>query len=158
MIKFSTCYLALLVSGAFFGTSVSAASSAGSVSATATSASKAASSTGSAAASTATVPYISLDPNFPLWDADEPTTAETPAPERGTLGASIIGPTNDVLVEQNPDLIAPPTTDAGSIPNAKWPMSLSANRLATGGWARQQNGKLKYVHTVSIFFTTFASR
>lgn len=25
--------------------------------------------------------------------------------------------------------------------NAKWPFSLSHNRLQTGGWARQQNGK-----------------
>ena len=28
-----------------------------------------------------------------------------------------------------------------SSPNAKWPMSLSHNRLQTGGWARQQNSE-----------------
>ena len=28
-----------------------------------------------------------------------------------------------------------------SSPNAKWPMSLSYNRLQTGGWARQQNSE-----------------
>ncbi|TFK22775.1 oxalate decarboxylase [Coprinopsis marcescibilis] len=58
---------------------------------------------------------------------------------RGKLGATIIGPNNPNIAVQNPDLFAPPTTDAGSIPNFKWPMSLSHNRLQTGGWARQQN-------------------
>jgi len=43
---------------------------------------------------------------------------------------------------QNPDLLAPPTTDNGELSNMKWPFSLSHNRLANGGWARQQNGIL----------------
>lgn len=43
------------------------------------------------------------------------------------------------MVLQNPDFLAPPTTDHGSFDNVKWPFSLSHNRLQTGGWARQQN-------------------
>ncbi|CAL1716021.1 unnamed protein product [Somion occarium] len=43
------------------------------------------------------------------------------------------------MVKENPDLLAPPTTDSGSVSNAKWPFSLSHNRLQTGGWARQEN-------------------
>ena len=42
----------------------------------------------------------------------------------------------------NPDLFAPPGTDAGDMPNLVWPMGLSHNRPGTGknsGWARQQN-------------------
>lgn len=42
----------------------------------------------------------------------------------------------------NPDLFAPPGTDTGDVPNAKWPLGLSHNRAGTGqnsGWARQQN-------------------
>ena len=42
----------------------------------------------------------------------------------------------------NSDLLAPPGTDNGDIPNAKWPMGLSSNRFGIGkdsGWARQQN-------------------
>lgn len=31
--------------------------------------------------------------------------------------------------------------------NAKWPFSLSHNRLQTGGWARQQNG-MSYMVTM----------
>lgn len=41
--------------------------------------------------------------------------ATDPQPERGTLGASILGPTDTDTVLQNPDLTAPPTTDAGSV-------------------------------------------
>lgn len=42
----------------------------------------------------------------------------------------------------NPDLYAPPGTDSGAVPNAKWPLGLSHNRHgtpATAGYARQQN-------------------
>ena len=31
--------------------------------------------------------------------------------------------------------------------NAKWPMSLSHNRLQTGGWARQQNVNIMPIAT-----------
>ncbi|KAJ7222100.1 putative oxalate decarboxylase/oxidase [Mycena pura] len=95
-----------------------------------------ASETTSAAASTATVPFASTDPNFPLWSLDG---GGNPAPIREGLGASILGPANHALDYENPDLLAPPTTDAGTVSNAKWPFALSHNRLQTGGWARQQN-------------------
>ena len=41
----------------------------------------------------------------------------------------------------NSDLFAPPGTDSGDMPNSKWPMGLSHNRLGLqgAGWARQQN-------------------
>ncbi|EEB96783.1 hypothetical protein MPER_04022, partial [Moniliophthora perniciosa FA553] len=56
--------------------------------------------------------------------------------------APILVPDHPPLELQNPDLLAPPTTDNGQIGNAKWPFSLSPNRLQTGGWARQQNAQL----------------
>ncbi|KAL1697113.1 oxalate decarboxylase [Schizophyllum commune] len=71
---------------------------------------------------TATVAPVSSDPNEVI-DGDEPI--------RGHLGASILGPVNEEVDLQNPDLLG---ND-----NAKWPFSLSHNRLQTGGWARQQN-------------------
>ncbi|KAF9483194.1 oxalate decarboxylase [Pholiota conissans] len=96
-----------------------------------------ASSTSSAATSTATVPFISLDPNGVLWNSsDVPSDASA---TRGSLGATILGPTDEFIVSENADLLAPPTTDHGSVDNAKWPFSLSHNRLQTGGWARQEN-------------------
>jgi len=86
--------------------------------------------TESAPPPSATLPTISLDPNGLVTN---------PQPIRGNLGAPTLGPDNQPVVEQNLDFIAPPTTDHGSVDNAKWPFSLSANRLQTGGWARQQN-------------------
>ncbi|KAF9532687.1 oxalate decarboxylase [Crepidotus variabilis] len=50
-----------------------------------------------------------------------------------------MGPTDKYTALQNPDLIAAPSSDHGSVKNAKWAFSLSHNRLQTGGWARQQN-------------------
>ena len=60
----------------------------------------------------ATVVPISLNPNEPLWNA---SVVDTPQAIRGSLGATVIGPTNPEIVKQNPDLLAPPTTDAGSV-------------------------------------------
>ncbi|TEB31500.1 oxalate decarboxylase [Coprinellus micaceus] len=81
-------------------------------------------------------PVISLNPNNPVWDSSFTGPFDS---IRGPLGATIIGPNNPNIAQQNPDLLAPPTTDHGSVPNIKWPMSLSHNRLSTGGWAREQN-------------------
>lgn len=67
---------------------------------------------------------------------------DKPEPYRGSKGASAAGPRTFEYEKLNPDLFAPPGTDAGSVPNAVWPMGLSHNRLGTGeksGWARQQN-------------------
>ncbi|GJE86568.1 oxalate decarboxylase family bicupin [Phanerochaete sordida] len=90
----------------------------------------------SADAATETVPYASDNANGVMWN---PGWDGQPEAIRGSLGSSVIGPQNNPMDLQNPDLLAPPTTDAGTVGNAKWPFSLSHNRLQTGGWARQQN-------------------
>ncbi|KAF8556530.1 oxalate decarboxylase, partial [Imleria badia] len=95
-----------------------------------------ASSTSAAASASPTVPYASDDPNEILWTPDEDIL---PEPVRGSLGAPMLGPHNVPIELQNADLLAPPTTDNGDIPNAKWPMALSHQRMQTGGWARQEN-------------------
>ncbi|KAH9930043.1 oxalate decarboxylase [Fomitopsis serialis] len=94
------------------------------------------SSTSTSASPSPTVPYASDDPNTELWNADSNID---PQPIRGSLGSTIMGPQNVPLELQNPSLLAPPTTDHGEVPNAKWPFDLSHTRLQTGGWARQQN-------------------
>jgi oxalate decarboxylase len=38
---------------------------------------------------------------------------------------------------QNPDLLVPPATDHGTLPNLRFSFSDAHNRLETGGWARQ---------------------
>jgi oxalate decarboxylase len=60
-----------------------------------------------------------------------------PQPIRGDEGASILGPRNLTLERENPDMLASPYTDHGTIPNLKFPFSAARNRLLTGGWARE---------------------
>ncbi|KAL5637989.1 hypothetical protein ACGC1H_002301 [Rhizoctonia solani] len=95
-----------------------------------------ASSTSSAASSTPTVAYAPDDPNDSFWSQFQNTV---PVPERGSTGASILGPQNVPLDREGPDFLAPPSTDSGSVENVKWSLSLSHNRMQSGGWARQQN-------------------
>lgn len=94
------------------------------------------SSTSAAPDASETVPYASDDPNDIMW---YPDTDNVPEAIRGSLGATVLGPQDVDIVKENPDLLAPPTTDSGTVGNAKWPFSLSHNRLQTGGWARQEN-------------------
>jgi oxalate decarboxylase len=61
----------------------------------------------------------------------------SPEPIRNGTGASILGPRNSPLELENPSLLAPPPTDAGTIPNLKFSFSAARNRLVTGGWARE---------------------
>jgi oxalate decarboxylase len=60
-----------------------------------------------------------------------------PEPIVGDRGASILGPRNMPIERQNPDSLIAPTTDAGTVPNLKWPFALSHNRVLTGGFARE---------------------
>ncbi|KAB5591242.1 Oxalate decarboxylase [Ceratobasidium theobromae] len=99
----------------------------------------------SAASSTPTVAYASDDPNDSFWSEFQDTV---PVPERGTTGASILGPQNIPLDRQGPDFLAPPSTDSGSVENVKWSLGMSHNRIQDGGWARQQN-----VHDMPIATT-----
>lgn len=60
-----------------------------------------------------------------------------PQPVRGDLGATILGPRNEPLEAQNPDMIASPCTDSGTLPNLKFSFAMARNRLLDGGWARE---------------------
>ncbi|KAF8230591.1 oxalate oxidase [Tricholoma matsutake] len=141
MISQTFCVCALLFAG--IATAAPAASqSASAASSMVNSASSAAPSmnaTGSAPPPpSATLPTLKLSPNGLVTQ---------PQPIRGNLGAPLQGPTDESMVLQNLDLIAPPTTDHGTVNNAKWPFSLSHNRLQTGGWARQQNAGVMPIAT-----------
>jgi len=63
--------------------------------------------------------------------------ASSPQPVRGDRGAPMLGPTNPAREAQNPDLVAPPPTDRGTLPNLRWSYADSHMRLAPGGWGRQ---------------------
>ncbi len=61
----------------------------------------------------------------------------SPEPIEGALGATILGPRNLPLERENPDLLASPQTDHGTIPNLKFSFANARNRLLSGGWARE---------------------
>lgn len=62
--------------------------------------------------------------------------SDVPQPQRGGDGATDIGPRNIELDRQNPDLLSPPETDSGTVPNLKYSFSMSHTRIEEGGWAR----------------------
>jgi oxalate decarboxylase len=68
-----------------------------------------------------------------------PTTTDNglPQPVRGDDGATILGPHNVALERQNPDLLVPPRSDHGTVPNLKYSFAAAHNRVLTGGWARE---------------------
>jgi oxalate decarboxylase len=72
-----------------------------------------------------------------LEGSPQPGVATPPQPIRDGQGASILGPTNPPREAQAPDLIAPPSTDHGTLPNLRWSFADSHIRLSDGGWARQ---------------------
>jgi oxalate decarboxylase len=65
------------------------------------------------------------------------TDASVPQPIRGSRGADDPGPRNVALDKMNPNILLPPETDNGGMPNLKFPFSMAHNRLEDGGWARE---------------------
>jgi oxalate decarboxylase len=63
--------------------------------------------------------------------------AEPPEPLRGGSGGTDPGPRNVERDRQNPNLVAPPATDAGSVPNLRFSFSDAHRRLEPGGWTRE---------------------
>jgi oxalate decarboxylase len=41
------------------------------------------------------------------------------------------------MERENPDLLASPDTDAGTIPNLKFSFAAARNRITPGGWGRE---------------------
>jgi oxalate decarboxylase len=66
-----------------------------------------------------------------------PQPSDIPHPIRGKDGFLDRGPRNVLLDQQNPDILVPPATDHGTLPNLKFSFSMAHNRLQDGGWARQ---------------------
>lgn len=62
---------------------------------------------------------------------------QIPQPMRDGAGANDPGPRNVTLDRMNPDILTPPITDSGTIPNLKFSFSNAHNRLESGGWARE---------------------
>jgi oxalate decarboxylase len=61
----------------------------------------------------------------------------SPEPIQGNVGGTDPGPRNVELDRQNPDILTPPRTDHGTLPNLKFSFGMAHNRLQGAGWARQ---------------------
>lgn len=55
----------------------------------------------------------------------------------GNKGATIVGPRNPERESQNPDILRPPSTDHGSIPNLRFPFADAHMKMREGGWSRE---------------------
>ena len=53
----------------------------------------------------------------------------------------MLGPHNIALARQNSNLLTPPHTDKGKMPNVKWPFTFSHQRIERGGWARETTAR-----------------
>jgi oxalate decarboxylase len=62
---------------------------------------------------------------------------QMPEPIRDNKGASDIGPRNRVRDSQNPDLLTPPSTDKGLVPNLRFSFADAHMELKDGGWSRE---------------------
>jgi oxalate decarboxylase len=76
-----------------------------------------------------------------LMMAAKATQAQTgqsvPQPMRPGHGGTDPGPRNIVRDRQNPDLLVPPSTDHGTLPNLRFSFADAHVRQETGGWTRQ---------------------
>ncbi|MFG1707819.1 oxalate decarboxylase family bicupin [Nonomuraea sp. M3C6] len=69
-----------------------------------------------------------------IWRTRRQTT---PQPRRNGQGGDDTGPRNIELDLQNPDLLTPPITDYGTVPNMKFSFSMAHMRIEEGGWTRE---------------------
>src|SRR6202047_2048901 len=69
------------------------------------------------------------------------TNEPIPQPMRPGHGGTDPGPRNLTRDRQNPDLLVPPPTDHGTLPNLRFSFSDSHVRQETGGWDRQGPGR-----------------
>jgi len=71
------------------------------------------------------------------WCYEMVSERSIPEPIGPDTGGTDPGPRNRELDRQNPDILTPPNTDSGTLPNLKFSFSLAHNRLQKGGWTRQ---------------------
>jgi oxalate decarboxylase len=60
-----------------------------------------------------------------------------PAPVEGDRGAPIMGPRNPEREAENPDILQPPPTDHGGLPNLRFSFADAPMKMRAGGWSRE---------------------
>src|ERR1700716_1154684 len=72
-----------------------------------------------------------------LTTATAANAQSVPQTQRPGHGGTDPGPRNIVRDKQNPDLLVPPSTDHGTLPNLRFSFADAHMRLESGGWTRQ---------------------
>src|ERR1700720_1353892 len=62
------------------------------------------------------------------------TNESVPQPQRPGHGGTDPGPRNVGRDRQNPDLLVPPSTDSGTLPNLRFSFADAHVRFQSGGW------------------------
>jgi oxalate decarboxylase len=66
------------------------------------------------------------------------TNAQTPQPNRSPgIGGTDPGPRDLTRDRENPDMLNPPSTDSGTLPNLRFSFADGHMRQSSGGWTRQ---------------------
>jgi oxalate decarboxylase len=69
--------------------------------------------------------------------AQGPVPPGTPNAPQTDAQHRILGPQNEARQAQNPDILTPPSTDHGTLPNLRFAYSDAHRRLEAGGWTRE---------------------
>jgi oxalate decarboxylase len=69
--------------------------------------------------------------------ANAQSVGPLPQPQRPGHGGTDPGPRDAVRDVENPDVLVPPATDHGTLPNLRFSFADAHMRLETGGWTRQ---------------------
>jgi oxalate decarboxylase len=72
-----------------------------------------------------------------MFTATAAAAQDLSQPIVGKTGGTILGPSNVALDGQNPDLLRPPTTDNGGLPNLRFAYSDAHMKMREGGWSRE---------------------
>jgi len=64
-------------------------------------------------------------------------SGHVPQPIRNSTGATDPGPRDILRDLENPDMLVPPVSDTGIIPNLKFSFSDTNMTLRPGGWSRE---------------------
>jgi oxalate decarboxylase len=94
--------------------------------------------------------------------ANAQTADSIPQPRRPGHGGTDPGPRNLTRDRENPDLLVPPSTDHGTLPNLRFSFSDAHVRQESGGWTRQvtvrELGVSKNIAGVNMRLNAGASR
>lgn len=72
-----------------------------------------------------------------MSDAKPTDASDLPQPALGTLGGPERGPRDPIRQRENPDVLLPPRTDSGTMPNLRFSFADAHMRLQPGGWTNE---------------------